>query len=573
MALLILASTLLGGVGLSLLPPLLIRQYIEHEITRSTTLADSGAKLVGGYLLASLAVQLIAVAEAAVAERLARTIMDQVRVDVTRHCLRLGMDFHNGTRAGELVERIEGDVNLLSNFLSRFVLMVVGQALLLAGLVVALVVVDWRIGVSVGALNVVAAVTLRRLARLGRSSYGRFRQASTGLSGFLGEALAAAPDVHGVGGQQYTRRRSSDATREVFHTEQSASMWGNIVLWAATSFAAWGGTAVALSWAVHLYFAGAMTIGTVYLVFLYTQQMTQPMDRMAFQVQDYQAADACVRRLQELLDLPAPGPGANGLSFPEGPVRIEFRRTCFRYAEGLPDVLRDIDIVVPAGETVGIVGRTCSGKSTLVRLLAGLYPPTGGAILLNGVNITDVHEHCIRERVAVIPQEVQLFKSTLRDNVTVFGRSWSDARIRDAFETLGMSGWLAKMPDGLDTVLSPGGFGLSAGEEQLVSFVRALLRDPDVVILDEASSRLDAATERSVKRAMTTLLHGRTGVVVAHRLSTLTEVDRILYLEDGRVVEYGRRADLVDDPRSRFSMLLAHGLNDLDMATPAERPW
>ncbi|MER6757710.1 ABC transporter ATP-binding protein [Micromonospora echinofusca] len=570
-ALAVLALTLIGGVGLDLLAPLLIRWYIEQEVTRSTAAIASASLLVAGYLVVSLLARLVGVAEAAVAERLAWTVMDQVRVDVTRHCLALGMDFHSTTRPGDLVERVEGDVSLLANFLSRFVLTVVGQSLLLAGLIAALLVVDWRIGLCVGVLAVVATVALRRLARRGQASFDDLRQASSDLSGLLGEALSATPDISGSGGGPYVRRRLLQANRAVFRTEQGAALWGMIALWSAASFTAWLGTAVALSWSAWLYSIGAMTLGTVYLVFVYTQQMMQPLDQMALQIQDYQAAAACVGRLQGLLDLPAPGPGAGGRPFPSGPVRVEFRRTSFRYAPERPDVLRNIDVVVPAGETVGVVGRTGSGKSTLVRLLTGLYAPTGGAVLVNGVDITAVRPGSARERLAVISQEVQLFKATLRDNVTVFDPDRSDEQVRRAFDTLGMTEWLARLPDGLETVLGPGGHGLSAGEEQLVSFIRVVLADPSVVVLDEASSRLDAATEQLFKHAMTILLAGRTGLVVAHRLSTLSAVDRILYLEDGRMVEYGRREDLAGDPRSRFSRLLAQGVNDLDTDEVGDR--
>lgn len=209
----------------------------------------------------------------------------------------------------------------------------------------------------------------------------------------------------------------------------------------------------------------------------------------------------------------------------------------------------------------------------MVTALAALYTPTGGTVRLNDVDLAAIDRPRIRERLAVIPQEVQLFGTTLRNNVTLFDQSRIDAEVRDAFEKLGMGGWLARLPDGLDTILGPGGSGLSSGEEQLVSFVRAFLSDPAVVLLDEASSRLDPATEQLVRRATRNLLAGRTGVVIAHRLSTLTEVDWILLLEDGHVAEHGRRADLVADTRSKFSQLLAHGVNDLDLAQGGERSW
>ncbi|MFI6820247.1 ABC transporter ATP-binding protein [Micromonospora sp. NPDC050187] len=553
----LLAVTLLGGIGLELLAPVLVRRYIEQEVTRSTAAVVSAGLLVAGFVAVSLLARLVTVAEAAVAERLAWTIMDRVRVEVTGHCLALGMDFHTTHRPGELVERVDGDVGLLANFLSRFALAVVGQALLLVGLVGALVVVDWRIGGSVAVVAVVATLVLRRLARRGQQSFTRFRQASGELSGFLGEALGAVPDMAGAGAGGYVDRRLRHATGRVFRTEQAAGIWGSIVLWAAASLFAWTGTAVALAWSVRLYTTGAMTLGAVYLVFLYSQQMMQPLDQMALQVQDYQAAAACVRRLQALLRIPLPARPTAVRPFPSGRVRIDVQAVRFRYPGTTDDVLHDITFTVPPGQSVGVVGRTGSGKSTLVRVLAGLHEPTGGAVLLGGVDATRLDPAGRRRRITVVSQEVQVFRATVRENVTVFDPDVPEERIRTAFGRLGLDDWLARLPQGLETTIGPGGHGLSAGEQQLVSFVRAMLADPAVVLLDEASSRLDPLTERLVQGATAGLLAGRASLVVAHRLATLDRVDRILHLADGRVVEYGRREDLVRDPDSGFSRLLA----------------
>jgi ABC-type multidrug transport system fused ATPase/permease subunit len=217
---------------------------------------------------------------------------------------------------------------------------------------------------------------------------------------------------------------------------------------------------------------------------------------------------------------------------------------------------------VPAGTTLGVVGRTGSGKTTLTRLLLRLYDPTSGTIRLSGVDLRCVPNANLRTRVAIVTQDIQLFSATVRDNLTFFDPTIADAQVWAALDMLGMGDWVHAQPNGLDTLLASGGSGLSAGEAQLLAFARAFLRDPGLIILDEASSRLDPATERRLEQALTQLLHGRTAIIIAHRLGTLDRVDHILILEDGRVRERGRRAELVRDPASHFAQLLKVGMED-----------
>jgi ATP-binding cassette subfamily B protein len=209
---------------------------------------------------------------------------------------------------------------------------------------------------------------------------------------------------------------------------------------------------------------------------------------------------------------------------------------------------------------LGLLGRTGSGKTTISRLLFRLHDPTVGVVRLGGTNIRDAQLDVLRARVGLVTQNVQLFQGTLRDNVTLFDGTVPDARLHAVFAELGLDAWLRRLPDGLDTALGAGGRGLSAGEAQLVALARVFLKDPGLVILDEASSRLDPETERLLERAVTRLLQGRTGVVIAHRLHTVERADRILILEDGRVAELGRRTDLLRDPGSRFVRLLRAGM-------------
>jgi ATP-binding cassette subfamily B protein len=215
------------------------------------------------------------------------------------------------------------------------------------------------------------------------------------------------------------------------------------------------------------------------------------------------------------------------------------------------------------GQVIGLLGRTGSGKTTLSRLIFRLYDPTAGAIRLAGVDLRDLALADLRARVGMVTQDVQLFAASVRENLTLFDTAISDERIEAALRELGLWDWVQALPNGLETQLGAGGQGLSAGEAQLLAFVRVLLRDPGLVILDEASSRLDPATGRLLEKAVTRLLAGRTGIIIAHRLATVQRADSILILEHGRTVEYGVRAELAADPNSRFAQLLVTGMEEV----------
>ncbi|MEO6458373.1 MAG: ATP-binding cassette domain-containing protein, partial [Chloroflexia bacterium] len=221
--------------------------------------------------------------------------------------------------------------------------------------------------------------------------------------------------------------------------------------------------------------------------------------------------------------------------------------------------VQDLTFRIEPGEVVGLLGRTGSGKTTLARLLLRLYDPTEGSILLGGVDLRSAKRGDLRRHIGMVTQEVQLFRATVRDNITFFDTSISDDRIMQALDDLGLVEWYTRLPNGLDTMLASGGGGLSAGEAQLLAFTRVFLKDPGLVILDEASSRLDPFTERLIERAVHRLMRERTGIIIAHRLSTVELADTILILEDGRMAEYGPREALTADHSSKFSHLLRTG--------------
>ena len=322
------------------------------------------------------------------------------------------------------------------------------------------------------------------------------------------------------------------------------------------------GTAAAFAVSAVLFKAGTLTIGTVYLIFQYTDMLRQPTEQIRNEVQDLQQADASMGRIEALLRT-APrlidGPAA---TLPPGPLAVELEGVSFGYAEDSL-VLRDISVCLAAGRVLGIVGRTGSGKTTLTRLLSRFYDPLAGVVRLGGVDLRAVRVAAVRTRIGLVTQEVHLFSASVRDNLTLFDGSVPDERLCAVLETLGLGTWLRDLPHGLDTSLGPGGTGLSAGQAQVLACARLFLRDPDVVVLDEASSRLDPATERLVHTALGRLLEGRTGIIVAHRLATVSYADDILVLEEGRMREHGPRLALAADQTSRFAALLRVGMEEV----------
>jgi ATP-binding cassette subfamily B protein len=246
---------------------------------------------------------------------------------------------------------------------------------------------------------------------------------------------------------------------------------------------------------------------------------------------------------------------------PGGALSLELDHVSFAY--DAEPVLSDVSLRLEPGQVLGLLGRTGSGKTTISRLLLRLHDVSEGAVRLGGVDVRRAGLDDLRGRVALVTQEVQLFAGTLRDNVTLYDPDVGDARLVEVFEALALGPWLDELPDGLDTLVGAGARGLSAGESQLVALARVFLKDPGLVVLDEASSRLDPHTEQLLEHAVTKLLAGRTGIVIAHRLATVDRADLVVVLDRGRVAELGRREDLAADPDSRLAALLRSGRGEV----------
>jgi ATP-binding cassette subfamily B protein len=564
---LVLAVLLLSSIGLRLVNPPILSGFIDTAIAGgpSHVLVNRALLFLGVALLA----QILSVVETYVASNLGLTVTNQLRADLTLHCLNLDMSFHNNHTPGELIERVDGDVEKLTNFYSRLVVELVGNGILLLGILVLLFNIDWRVGLALSLFAIVTLLVMNRLRDVAVPYYRKARQADADLFGFLEERLVGTEDVRANGATAYVMRRLYERSRLVLRDWVKAAATG-ISAFGVSSVLFALGTTISLALGAMLYQRDAITIGTVYLIFRYTELLNVPIEQINRQFQDLQQAGASIIRIQDLLAQKSAILDDGRYSLPAGEaLALQCEHVAFSYApseqqaETPPEaVLHDICFDLPPGTVLGLLGRTGSGKTTLTRLLLRLYEPAQGALRLNGMLLRDLRLPVLRQRVGMVTQEIQLFNASVRDNLTLFDPHIPESRVLDALEEVGLIEWYRTLPQGLDTQLAPDGSGLSAGEAQLLAFVRVFLRDPGLVILDEASSRLDPATESQLERAINHMLQGRTAIIIAHRLRTVQRADRIMILEEGRQVEYGERERLAGDPDSHFAQLLKTGLQE-----------
>jgi ATP-binding cassette subfamily B protein len=559
----VLAVLLFTGIGFQVLNPQLIRRFIDR--------AQQGAglsellNLAVWFMVLAVGYQLLNVAATYFAEQVGWTATNEMRARLAEHLLDLDMSFHKTKTPGELIERVDGDVTTLSNFFSSFVIHVVGNGVLVLTIVALMWREHWIFGLAMTGFAGLAMYGMIRLQAVAIPWWRAVRAKRAEFFGFLGEQLGGTEDIRANGAVPYMMHRFTLLHRDWLPMEVRGRL-GFSLLW-ATSIAVYVfGLGLVFGLGSLLLHDGAVTIGSVYLVFYYTDMIRHPIDQIRTQMEDLQKAGAGISRVEELFAATTQLPETGETLLPSGALSVEFDGVAFSYRDEQSDgevVLDDVTLRVEAGRVVGILGRTGSGKSTMARLLTRLYDPVHGELRVGGVDLREVDRADRRARIGMVTQEVQLFRATVRENVTFFDESIPDEKILAVLTELGMGDWVASLPQGLGTMLESGSGGLSAGQAQLLAFARIFLRDPGLVILDEASSRLDPATETLIERAVDRLLASRTGVIIAHRLATVERADDVLILERGRIAEFGSRPVLAADPGSRFSALLRTGMEEL----------
>jgi ATP-binding cassette, subfamily B, bacterial len=486
--------------------------------------------------------------------RVSETALSGLRIRAFRHIHDLSMLHQASEQRGSLVSRVTSDVDEISRFMQWAGLMLItngGQALL--AVVVMLIYSPLLGGVVLAAVPLIVMVMRWFQSRLDRA-YLEVREKVGRMLAVLAEVVVGAPVIRAYGIEGRIRRRLGIAIEE---HRQSAIKAGVI----SSSFSGVGEvlSAIVLAAVVVvgtiLAVQGTTTVGTVVAFLFLVQLFIQPIQILGEAVNEAQTAVAGWRRVLDILDI-APDvadPGKDGVSLPDWPLGVTFESVCFRYprpgetgaeASG-PPALLDVDVRIEPRQKVAVVGETGSGKTTFAKLLTRLMDPTQGVVRVGDVDVSTVGFESLRDRVVMVPQEGMLFSGTVGDNVRMGRPEATDAEIRQAFQALGLDGWLEELAAGLDTPVGERGGSLSVGERQLVTLVRAAIAGPDLLVLDEATSAVDPSTEVRINRAMESLVAGRTVVTIAHRLSTAEKADRVLVFDQGRIVQDGPHDQLV----------------------------
>jgi len=551
----ILAGALLASIGLQLFVPQLLSRFIDQALSGSV--AVSALVAIGvAYLIAGLINQGLDAISSYLGTDLGWIATNRLREDLSRHLLTLDMGFHNDTTPGEMIERVDGDVTSISEFISRFLVRLLGAGVLLAGVLVVSWFTDWRMGLALVVYVAGVLALLWSLRNLPIAAAEEEREVSANLYGFIEERLAGIEDIRALGAGRFTMGRFVPVMENYFR--RTVHAWRKrVVVWVTANTVFWAGDAVALVVGTWLVLEGSITVGSAYLLLQYVQLVRRPIEQVTQELQQLQKAAGGLIRIDQLRRLET-GLHHGTRQVPPGASTIEFADVSFAYEDQL--VLDRVSFRLEAGTVLGLLGRTGGGKTTITRLISHLYEPTRGVVRLGGVDLREIEQASLRASLGVVTQDVQLFRATVRENLTLFRLAENDHILR-TLDRAGLGEWVRSI--GLDTELGAAGQGLSAGEQQLLAFARVFLQDPGIVILDEPSSRLDPATEAVLAVATQRLFAGRTVVIVAHRLETVRTADEIMVVDAGRVLEHNKREDLALDPESRYSRLLALGTSSL----------
>jgi ATP-binding cassette subfamily B protein len=530
--------------------PLLVAYAIDRGVPAFRAQDHGPLIAVGaGYLACALAAGGLQFAFVAAAARVSQDVLLDLRGRIFRHAQALSVDFHERYTSGRLISRSTTDVESLRELLDEGLQELVTVILSFVYISAMLLWLD----LGVGAVAVASLVPLYALVRWYQRRAGRvYRARSTAIAAVIVKFVETMNGIRPV--RAFRRESANDADfGELNRRHERVN--GDALLEMAryvTGSRLVANTAVAaiVLWGAHRVAEGTLALGVLAAAVLYLRRLYDPIDRLGMFLNSYQSAAASLEKIAGLLtQSPSVPEPATPRQLPplesEHPGReVVFDGVRFGYRTG-GEVLPAFDLTLPAGQTVAVVGSTGAGKSTLAKLLARFYDPSGGRVLLDGVDLRDLPVPELRRGVVMVTQEAFLFSGTVADNIAIGRPDATREEMEQAAKEIGAHDFITSLPDGYDTDVRKRGGRISAGQRQLVAFARALLADPAVLILDEATSSLDVPGERAVQRAMTTVLKGRTAVVIAHRLSTVEIADRVLVMEHGRIVEDGEPAELI----------------------------
>ena len=524
--------------------PYFVKLAIDEGIARNDVVALRNTVLI--YLGVSIVQVTTNIVRIRLMSRVGQHILYDVRMEMFNHLQKLSLSFYNRYSVGRVITRVINDVGTLREFITWAVLAIVRNFLAIIGIVIAMLSLNLRLSLltfSVLPIMVIATILFRRVAR---RNYRKVRAAVSWTNSVLAENVNGVRVVQAFSRQSHNYENFKDYVNRYF-LERSldavkvASIFTPIVdVLGAIATAAvvyLGGTAV---------LGESITAGVLIAFVLYIDRLFDPIRDLSRRFDTLQSTMAGGERILELLNTPVDvqdAPDAQEMAPIIGEVRFE--NVSFHYSDDPTLVLDGVDLLVEAGQTVALVGETGAGKTTIVKLLTRFHDPTSGAVRIDGVDLRSVTQRSLRKQMGMVLQDPFLFNGSVKENI-LFGRlDAKEDEVTAAANAVGAHDFIVRLKNGYDTSVEEGGATLSVGQRQLISFARALLANPRILILDEATSSVDTQTEQIIQQALTTLLKGRTSFVIAHRLSTITSADKIVVIHDGKIVEQGTHSELL----------------------------
>ncbi len=536
-------ATLLVYTLVALAPPYLAKLAIDEGIATG----DLGrlSWIVGLFLASAVAALVLSSANTYLTGWTGERVLADLRNKLFAHLERLSLGFYERNRAGVIISRITNDVEALDQLVTDGVTSLIQNTLLLLGTAVVLFLLDVRLALATLTVLVPMALVTAWFRSRSNRAYRRVRERLGLVTATLAEDIAGMRVV-----QSFTREpvqeRAFRGVNDRYRGANHETVVLNGIYFPAVDLLSSAATAIVFGYGGWLVYHGDMSAGTLFAFALYLSNFFDPIQVLSQLYNTFLSAIAALDKIVGVLDEKpqiVDRPGAIQLPRIEGHVRFDDVR--FTYGPEFPEVLHGLDLDIAAGTTVALVGHTGAGKSTIAKLLARFYDPTEGSISIDGHDLRDVTQHSLRRQLGIVPQEGFLFGGTVAENIA-FGRPEATREeIEAAADAVGAHAFILELEDGYETHLGERGTRLSLGQRQLVAFARALLADPRILILDEATSSVDIGTERQIDRALRRLLAGRTAFVIAHRLSTIRDAGLIVVLEHGRVVEQGTHEELI----------------------------